>query len=50
MAELADVRAFMFRTYFTSYSGSPLWQLDSNDVKHFMLHGEIVSEGMEYTR
>ena len=31
----ADVRAFMFRTYCTSYYGSPLWQLDSNDVKHF---------------
>jgi len=31
----ADVRAFMFRTYCTSYYGSPLWQLGSNDVKHF---------------
>ena len=30
----ADVRAFMFRTYCTGYYGSPLWQLDSNDVKH----------------
>ena len=26
---------FIFRTYCTSYYGSPLWQLDSNDVKHF---------------
>ena len=25
----------MFPTYCTSYYGSPLWQLDSNDVKHF---------------
>lgn len=31
----SDVRAFMFRTYCTSYYGSPLWQLDSNDVKRF---------------
>ena len=37
MAELADVRAFMFRTYCTSYYGSPLWQLDSNDVKDMLL-------------
>ena len=37
MAKLADVRAFMFRTYCTSYYGSPLWQLDSNDVKGMVL-------------
>ena len=33
----ADVCAFMFRTYCTSYYGSPLWQLDSNDVKGMVL-------------
>jgi len=31
----ADVGAFMFRTYCTSCYGSPVWQLDSNDVRHF---------------
>ena len=28
----ADVRAFMFQTYCTSYYGSPLWSLNSNIV------------------
>ena len=28
----ADIRSFMFRTYCTSFYGSPLWRLSSPDI------------------
>ena len=37
----ADIRSFMFRTYCTSFYGSPLWRLSSPD---YMLLGENVLE------
>ena len=46
-----NVRSYLFRTYFTSYYGSPLWKLDSKESNNSTPHGDSASEkyGMFHT-